>query len=487
MTTAVIVVYFLAIIYLTYTGVRKQKIESSENFSEEFFVGGRKIGPIALAILVSAGACSTGTFIGAPGLNAANGIGFALLMYFSQIPLTFLMLGVVGKKINIVGRRTNAQSYADIFRYRYENWPPLMIVTVASILIFLISSSSGEFIGGSRVIETVTGIPFTWSVVAFGALITAYTSLGGLKGISLVSVLQGFVMTLATLLLVIGYMVFFGGMPEVVQELVALNPAYVEPTAGGVYTMGNLLNCWVSYSIVIIALPWAVQSALTYKDTKTMKRACILGIIFVGIWTVFLCGWGGAAARAFDPDMTVFDYAIPNLALGTLPSVLAGIVLAGVAGAGQSTIASLFILAASSIVVNIYKAFINKDASEKQIKTLSVITCIGVGLLNILLALTNPPSLQIFILFACGGVGSALMPPFILGLYWPRTNKYGAFAGVLVGFALYAVFTLVPHGIGILTDMPMMIAAPISFLVTYGVSKMTAKPPKETLMNYFGC
>jgi len=487
-TILVIAIYFFSIIYLTFVGARKAKQIEIEggSFSEGFYVAGRKIGPVALAILVAAGACSTGTFIGGPGLSAANGIGFMMLFGGGQIPMTLFILGVVGKKINIVGRRTRSESYVDIFRYRYENYAPLIFVLVIAILVFLISSSTGEFVGGSRVLETVTGIPFVYSLIGFGALITVYTSLGGLKGVSIVGILQGFIMTAATLILVVGYMVFYGGMPEIMERVGKLSSDLLTPNVGGKVPLYQLFNLWCTYSIGIIGLPWAVQSALTYKDTRTLKLGIGIGIVFVMIWTVFLCGWAGAAGRLMTPDLVVSDYAIPNLALGTLPGILAGVVLAGVAGAGQSTIAALFILAASSIVVNVYTAFINKAASDREIKRLTILVCTLVGVTNIFLALTEPPTLQVFITFAAGGCAAALAPGLLFGLYWPRTNKYGAFAGVLSGLIFYALFSLVDLGIPFLMNAPLLSAAPLSFLLCYWVSKVTPKPKKETLQIFFG-
>ena len=292
MTLVIMVLYFAGIIYLTFTGVRKEnKLAAEGNFSEGFYVGGRKLGPLALAILVAAGACSTGTFLGGPGLSAANGIGYSMLMGLGQIPMTMFILGILGKKMNIVGRRTNSESYVDIFRYRFENYKPLIVVLVVAILVFLISSATGEFVGSSRVLEVVSGIPYEASLIAFGALITTYTALGGMKGVSVVGILQGFIMTAATIILVGGYMVFYGGMPEIMQRVGEISTSLWTPNAGGQYPLYQLFNLWCTYSIAIIGLPWAVQSSLTYKDTKTMKQAIVIGIIFVLIWSVFLCGW----------------------------------------------------------------------------------------------------------------------------------------------------------------------------------------------------
>src|SRR5699024_11755684 len=98
-TCALPIFYFIAIILLTFYSSRKLSSKSSENFSDEFFVGGRNLGPIALAILVAAGVMSTGTFIGTPGLSSQYGPGYIVLFAMGQIPLTLFVLGIFGKKI----------------------------------------------------------------------------------------------------------------------------------------------------------------------------------------------------------------------------------------------------------------------------------------------------------------------------------------------------------------------------------------------------
>lgn len=484
--TIVIVLYFAMIIYLTFRGTHR-KTEGS--FSEDFYVGGRKIGPVALAILIAAGACSTGTFVGGPGLAGAYGLGFILVFVGSQICITLNILGIMGKKMNIIGRRTHAESYIDIFRYRYNNWKPLIFVLSIAIIVFLVTSAAAEFIGGSRVIETVTGIPYVGSIIAFGTIITLYTATGGLKGVSLVGIVQGFIMTAATIILVIGYMIALGGMPQIVQTLNAIDPNLLSPTSGGAFDFGYLIDKQFTYSIGCIGLPWAVQSALTYKDTKTMKTAIVTGTAMVMIWTILLSSWGGAAARAYAPDLmatTSSDYFIPNLALGVLPNILAGVVLAGVAGAGQSTIAALFILAASTIVINIYHAYINPEADDATLKKMSMTVCAVVGIVCVILALTNPPTLQIFITFATGGCAASLIPGMVMGLYWPRCNRYGAFAAAVSGLGLYAFFTVVDIGIPLTLKAPFLFTFPVSIFLCYFVSKMTQPESKETIQIYFG-
>lgn len=486
MTIFIFSIYFVAVIILTFYSSRNLNKKSVNNYSEEFFVGGRKLGPIALAILVAAGVMSTGTFVGTPGLSSQYGPGYILLFAMGQIPLTLFVLGIFGKKINIIGRRTNSETYIDIFRHRYDNWKPLIVTLVIAILVALISSAVAEFIGGSRVIQSMTGIPFEYSLIAFGVIITLYTALGGLKGVSAVGILQGFVMTVASLILVAGYISYNEGLAPIFSGLNEIDPNMLTPNYGGTFPLIEMATYWFTYSILLIGLPWGIQSALGYNSTKTMKRAMVIGVVFIGFWTIFVATFGGAAARLFSPDLAVADSATPTLAQGILPESLAGLVLAGIAGAGQSTIAALFILASGSIVVNLYKAFMNPKASNSRIKNMSITTTILVGALTVVLALNPPDSLQVILTFSISGAASSLIAPLVLGLFWPRANKYGALAGIVGGLFIYLFLNQVHLGIDILQQATIFFAVPLSFLFVAIVSLVTKKPSKKVIQTYFG-
>lgn len=485
-TMLMFVFYFLIVIGLTFYSSRQlSRSTKTADFSSEYFVGGRRLGPIALAILVAAGICSTGTFLGGPSLAGLYGPGYIMLFGLGQIPMTLFILGVLGKKINIIGRRTNAETYIDVFRYRFENYKPLIFVLAVTILTFLIAAAVAEFTGGSRVIQLMSGIPFEYSLIAFGVIITLYTALGGLKGVSIVAMLQGLIMTVASIFLIAGYLGYYNGIGPIFDGIADIDMRLLTPNFGGEFPLIELLGFWFTYGIGVLGLPWAVQSTLGYDSTRTMKLAIAIGIVFVAFWSIFV-GWAGVAGRVFAPDLAVPDFNVPNLAQGILSEPVAGIILAGIAGAGQSTIGALFILACGSIVVNIYKAFINPRISEQKTRSLSLIITAAIGLLTVILALNPPPTLQIFISFSAGGCAAALISPLVLGLFWPRTNKYGAFAGVLGGLVSYILFSQVYLGIPVLLQAPLIFAFLLSFTLTVVVSLTTKKPSKETIQTYFG-
>lgn len=489
MNSAVFVfaLYFTAVIVLTFYSSRQlNKKAASGNFSGEFFVGGRSIGALPLAILVAAGAFSTGGFIGTPGLSGTLGPGYALILGGAVIPLNLYILGILGKKLNIVGRRTNSETYIDIFRHRFENYKPLIFMLIITILIVLTAASVAEFIGGSRVIQVMTGIPFGYSLIAFGTIITLYTALGGLRGVAIVGILQGLVMTATSLLLVFGYIGHFNGIEAIFDGLKSIDPRLMTPNFGGEFSFTELLTLWFTYGIGLMSIPWAVQPTLGYDSTKTMRYAMIIGIVFVSFWLIFISVIGGAAGGVVSPNLEVPDFNIPMLSEAILPDILVGLVSAGLAAAGQSTIAALFLLGSGSVVVNTYKVFINPEASEKKIKKASITVTVAIGVITMLLALTPPESLQVLITFSTAGSGAALISPMILGIFWPRTNKYGAFAGVLVGILSYILFSQVNLGVDFLRETSFLIAFSLSFALTIFISLVTAKPTKETISVHFG-
>jgi sodium/pantothenate symporter len=476
-------IYFILLIGITFVSIYRIAHVKDSNFSSEYFVGGRKLGTLSLAILVAAGVCSTGTFVGGPGLAAQNGWGFIILFGFGQLIMNLFILGIVGKKINIIARRVEAETYIDVFRFRCENYKPLIFILILAILFFLIAAATGEFVGGSRVIESMAGIPFKYSLLAFGSIIIIYTALGGLRGVTSVAIMQGIVMTVASIILIVGFISHFGGITSLFNKAAEANPSGLTP--GGGASLLEMMGYWLTYGIGVLGLAWAVQGTLGYGSVKTMKSAIIVGIVMVTFWSVFL-SLGGLAGRAMFPDLSIPDLAVPKITEATLPGPIAGLVLAGVAGAGQSTIAALFILASGSLVVNGYKAFINPNPTVSRVRWLTIGTTCGIGIITIILAFNPPPSLQVYITFSQGGSAAAFAPALLLGLFWSRSNKYGALTGIITGLVLYVVFSQINLGISALSQAPLLFSAPASFILNIAVSLMTSPPTEDTVRTYFG-
>jgi sodium/pantothenate symporter len=228
------------------------------------------------------------------------------------------------------------------------------------------------------------------------------------------------------------------------------------------------------------------MGALVYKDTRAMHKAIILGAVFVSIWTLVL-PYLGTLSKAIFPELKAPDQAVPLLSLEVLPPWLAGITLAGVAGAIQSTVGAMILVIVSSIVRDTYQEFINPKASPQLMKKVNIGTTIVVSVAIFIFALDPPQSLQMLVVFAIGGLSSALLCPLLFGLYWMRCNEHGALAGMIGGMGMYVLLTrkILPASIQ-MGMAPIVVCMAVSLVLTVGVSLVTPKTPRHIIETWFG-
>lgn len=471
-------IYIAVILLATYVVSRRLTSVDVEEYQSEFYVGNRDLGMFVTAILIAAGAVSTGTFIGTPGYIWEFGPAFGIYI-LAQGPMNLYLLGIYGKKVSVVSRRIDANSLIDIYKERYEAYTPLVVTLALAIVIFLEAYLAAEFVGGARIVATVTDLSYLISLLIFGGIIILYTTLGGLRGAGMIGIIQGAVMTLGTLAL-LG--VSFTGVDNIYPTIAQFDTELLVPPGRGVPWF-EFLSLWVTFTIGLLGLPHALQGVLGMDSSKTLRRSAGLGVGIVFLWSIVVL-IAGSAGKALNPEGITPDQNIPLFALETLPDPLAGVVLAGIVGAAQTTVASMSILVSSAVVVNIYEDYLNPELSAQGRKYVSGGVTAIVGLVGMLIAVIQPPLLQVIVVFAIGGLATSLAPPLLLGLFWPRTNKYGAFAGSFVGLLSY--IGLKQWGPGLIGSSPISVTLLIAFTLTVVVSLLTAKPSKEVLQIYFG-
>ena len=98
--------------------IRKHTPE--ENFEREYFVAGRRLGPIVLVMTTIATFGSITTFVGMPGQAWEYGFGWVYLAG-AQVVSLILLFGVVGKKLALIARRIHAVSIIDIINARFRS------------------------------------------------------------------------------------------------------------------------------------------------------------------------------------------------------------------------------------------------------------------------------------------------------------------------------------------------------------------------------
>ncbi|MGM0896936.1 MAG: sodium/pantothenate symporter [Bacillota bacterium] len=425
--------FLIIIFFIGYWSSRK--LAGSSNFISDYFLGGRELGGFVLAMTMVATYGSASSFLGGPGTAYTMGFGWVLLA-MTQVVTGYFVLMILGKKYAIMARRYNAVTMIDFLKARY-NSTTVVLLSALSIIIFLFSAMAAQWIGGARLIESLTGLSYQSALFLFAVSVLVYVTIGGFRAVALTDAVQGAVMLIGTLVLLIAVIISGGGISNIMQDLINENPNLVTPYgAEGNLSAAYVSSFWILVGVGVVGLPQIAVRAMSYKNARSMHRALIIGTIVTG-FIMLNMHLIGVFARPILPGIEVGDKVIPLIALETLPPWVAGIVLAAPMAAIMSTVDSLLLLVSSSIVKDVYLNYVKPDASLKAIKRMSFGVTGILGVIVFLLAL-DPPDLLIFLnLFAFGGLEAAFIWPIVLGLYWKWGNKYGAMASMATGIVSY--------------------------------------------------
>ncbi|PIE54412.1 MAG: sodium/panthothenate symporter [Dethiosulfovibrio peptidovorans] len=458
---------------------------SGSAYMEEYMTGGRNTGGFVLAMTLVATYLSAGSFTGGPGAAYTHGLAWVFLA-MSQIPTGYYTLMALGKKFAIISRKTGANSISDFLRARYESNAVLIIVSM-SIIFFLTAAMAAQLIGASRLLQGSTGLEYKTALIFFAVTMVVHTAIGGFRGVVFNDTLQGVVMTISTISLFIAIVVKGGGIPNIVQEMKAINPGMISPYGAkeGFMTVPWVSSFWVLVGFAVIGLPAIAQRAMSYKDSKSLHSGIVYGtitslLLLMGMHLV------GAFGMTQVSGIASGDLVVPTLISTLFHPVIAGLILAGPLAAVMSTVDSQLLVVVAAIINDLLVNYINPDLKGK-FKTLRIITmgtCGIVGLIIVALAF-NPPELMVWLnLFATAGQLSTFLWPTILGLYWKGANAPGAIASMVTGIGTYLYFNnFISRPLGLHPIVPSLLLSLLAFIT---VAKCTKKPSEKVIRLFWG-
>ncbi len=458
------------------------------DYLSKYYTGGRTGGKLMTAMMVSAGVAGAGVFMGVPGFTYKFGAIWMVCCFWSMTS-NFMVLGLLGKRIGIVARRINAHTFVELFKHRYNNSKAFSILTSLVILFFLGAFAVSTMTGGGRIFQILTGQDYRLGLAIFTVLVIIAALTGGIKGVATAMVIQGVVMTVSVLILFIMGVRSTGlGYTGTINALLESNPGWFSPD--GAMLLSKALATVFSFSILwgltTFTMPHVTMSALTYKDTKTLHDSIKIGTVVFAIWMLGLNGLCFAVKYNFpEGSLPTPDLGIPMLAVKCMPAWAAGLVLAGVCSAVQSSVGGMIVSLAGTIVKDLYVSLISPDADEKRLKLFNTVCTVVIALVIFVFACNPPALLASLITYATGGMTVAFFHTVLLGLYWKRANEYGACAGIVSGIALYLLINngILPISLGM---NAVVMATLISTVVMVVVSLITPKSPYGIIAAWFG-
>ncbi len=452
-------------------------------FGKNFYAGGGNMNWLLVGMMLAAGGASGGTFLSNPGLAHSWGLMWCICM-FGTIFLNLYGAGLVQKKLKIVCGRINAVSFGVVLKHRFNNnrfiawYTPFSIVVFTGLMLYM------QMTSGAKLVATMTGMRYEIGLVLFGIILVVYTIFGGAKGTSIVSVFQGFIMTVTTVALMVGLFTYvrsdYGTVEKAFRSLALTDPSILTPTAQ--FSLTGLM----SY-LFLTGMSGAVGSnnvsrAVQIGSSKALHRSTIMTILFIGFWSCIMPFLGTLGKTVF-PDIAS-DTIIPYAALMVLPPVFAGIVVAGVTSAIHSTLAVNMLTVNASVVMDLYGSLIKPEATDKELQKVNTISTAALIVLMTLFAIKPPALIGVINNFAIAGGAAAFFIPMLLGTWWKRANEYGCIASMVGGVGYYFLATFNPvFAFNMNPIIPSLIVALLAMVI---VSVATPAPEKEIVDIWFG-
>ncbi|MBO4759624.1 MAG: sodium transporter [Spirochaetaceae bacterium] len=484
MASLVLLLVFLAVmICVGIWGMRKTTTLN------DFFLGGRSVGPWMSAFAYGTTYFSASVFIGFAG---KQGWGFgpsALLIGIGNaIVGAFAAWFILGRRTRHMTQNLNTMTMPEFLEARFDSDHIKMIAAVI-IFIFLLPYSAGIFKGLGHLFESTFHISFDFALIILVVITGIYLVLGGYFAVTVTSFIQGIIMLVGAALMLTVLIVKAGGLTQAIQTVntnydlhvpLAQQPSWL--------TVASLI---FMTSVGSWGLPQMVQKFYAIKNEQVIPKAAIITTIFSLVIGVTAYG-SGILAHVFMDNDTVprlangginFDQIMPNLLSSQLPEALLAIIMLLILSASMSSLASLVLVSASSITVDLYKGYLHKDITEKgsviMMRSLSVVFILATYLIS-KLQLGFIVTLQSL---SWGVLSGAFLAPYLLGIYSKKITKAAAYAGLYTGAGTAIILTMTLGAAN--SALAASIAIIVPFFVVPVVSAFTPKVDSAILDKAF--
>ncbi len=491
----VIIVYILGMVGIGIWFSRKN------NDVSDFYLGGRKLGPLVTAMSAEASDMSSWLLMGLPGLAYLSGIadpgwtaiGLAVGTYFNWL--------IVAKRLRrysaVAG---NSITIPDFFSNRYRDKSHALLgISALIIVIFFIPYTASGFAACGKLFSNLFGIAYIPAMLISAVVIVGYTALGGFLAASTTDFIQSIVMTLALIIVVCFGVQTAGGLDVVIENASNLS-GYLSMTSvhnaadgtAGSYGIISIVSTF-AWGLGYFGMPHILLRFMAIEDENKLKlsrRVATVWVVISMAVAIFIgvVGYSISASGALDTlngsDSETLIIKISQLlsSHGVLAIIFAGIILAGILACTMSTADSQLLAASSSISQNILKDVLNLKLSEKATMLTARLTVVIIAFIAVFIAKDPNSSVFGIVSFAWAGFGGAFGPVMLFSLFWRRTTRNGALAGMISGGAMVFIWKYLVRPIGGAWDvyelLPAFLVGSVFILVVSLFSKM---PSKEIL------
>jgi sodium/proline symporter len=432
---AAVVCYFIILLGIGIVSYRRHMS------AQDFIIGSRSLNYWLTALAAHASDMSSWLFMGYPAVVYAKGLisGWSAI---GLIVFMFLNWQLVAPKIRVATEQYNSLTFSSFFESRLADTSGLIRVFTAlmSFIFYTIYISSG-LVGLGLLMETLFNIPYSIGILIGILIVVPYVFTGGYVTLAWIDLFQGIFLMGVILFVPIYILPSLGGWQGVAQVIQAKKLTLSLIPDFSAQTLLQILFMTAGWGLGYFGQPHIVTKFMGIKNVHEISKSKLIGMTwmvlsltaatFVGLIAISYFSTKGIA----DPEQVFIE-----MVRDSFPAFLIGFILCAVIAATINAMSSQVLVLSSSIAEDFYKRIIRKDASSRELLLVSRLGVIIVAGIAFCIAYGKVSTIYSLVLYAWSGLGSSFGPLLLLSLYSDRINKYGAWAGILSGGIISAVW-----------------------------------------------
>jgi len=422
----IVIAYLLAMLGVGWWASRK--IESND----DFMVAGRRLGPFMLAATLAATEVGGGSSLGVSE-KAYGEWGLSAAWYVLAMAITFVALSLIAPHL----RKTMVRTVPEGMRLRYGRGNGLLSALI--LILPMVGLTAIQLMASATVLSVMTGMAYPTAVIIVTVVVTVYSVMGGLWSVTLTDAVQWVFIVVGSILVIPFALEHVGGWDQFVAQVPSEK---LSPTAGmGWKTMvGLTIMYFASFSVG----QESMQRYFAARDERAARLGSIYAALFYGLYAfipalIGVIAFSMVQAGQLDAGLIEANgarYVLPTMASAVLPSVVVGLLFAGLISATMSS-ADSNLLAAGSIFANdIYRTEIRPDADDARVLRVTRWTMIVVSVFSLGVALLDFKDMVTVLMFSFSLRAGGIFIPYVVGHFYPRATPMASIAAIVVGSAV---------------------------------------------------
>ena len=409
--------------------------------SEDYFLGGRSIGPLVSALSAGASDMSGWLLMGLPGALYVSGFIDSYIAIGLTIGATLNWL-FVAKRLRIyTSVIANSITIPDYFETRFDDDKHILrVICAVVILVFFTFYVSSGLVSGAKLFESTFGIQYDYALTIGTLIIVTYTFLGGYKAVCWTDMIQGMLMLGALVVVPLVMLSHLGGFGEAMKIIEEVKPSALSMGEGvGLLSIISAMAWGLGY----FGQPHILVRFMSIRSTQDIPTATLIGISWMVVCLISACFIGVlgiAYVHKFNLALNDPEKIFIVMSQLLFNPWIAGILLSAILAAIMSTASSQLLVSSSTIAEDFYKRIFKQDAPSSVVLNLGKVGVLLVAIVAFLISTDKDSSVLSIVAYAWAGFGASFGSVMLFSLFWSRMTRVGAISGMITGAVVVVLY-----------------------------------------------